>query len=87
MKIVNIFWSAVLLTGTLCGREFFVSPAGNNKNPGTAQAPFATIGKAASVVLPGDTVKIGPGLYREQITFKRSGKPGAPIVFAGTRGP
>jgi len=87
MKIVKIFWSAVLLTGTLCARELFVSSSGNDKNPGTAQAPFATIGKAASVVQPGDTVKIGPGLYREQITFKRSGKKDAPVVFAGTRGP
>ena len=87
MRIGNIFWSAVLLTGTLCGREFHVTPAGSDKNPGSAQAPFATIGRAAAAVGPGDTVKIGPGLYREQITFKRSGKKDAPVTFAGTRGP
>ena len=49
----------------LCGRELFVSPSGSNKNPGTAKAPFKTIAFAASKAMPGDTVKIGPGIYRE----------------------
>ena len=70
----------------LCGRELFVSPSGSNKNPGTAKAPFKTIAFAASKAMPGDTVKIGPGIYREEITVKNSGKKNAPITFAGTRG-
>ena len=74
------------LAFVLGGAEFYVSPAGNNKNPGSAKAPFKTIAFAASRAKPGDTVKIGPGIYREQITFRKSGKKGAPITFAGTRG-
>ena len=74
------------LAFVLGGAEFYVSPAGNNKNPGSAKAPFKTISFAASRAKPGDTVKIGPGVYREQITFRKSGKKGAPITFAGTRG-
>ena len=31
-------------------------------------------------------MKIGPGVYREQIKFTRSGKKEAPITFAGSRG-
>ena len=84
--IKRSFQCALLLSGTVFASEFFVSPDGNDKNPGSEKAPFATIAKAAAAAGPGDTVKIGPGVYREQITFTRSGKKGAPVTFAGTRG-
>ena len=71
---------------TLQGKVYFVSPAGNDKNPGTEKAPFATVSKAAQKAAAGDTVKILPGLYREQIVFRKSGKKGAPITFEGVRG-
>ena len=77
---------AVLLSGALFAAEFYVSPSGNDAGPGSSAAPFATIGKAAAAARPGDTVRIGPGLYREQLTFTRSGKENAPVTFAGTRG-
>ena len=80
------FLCAVLLAGALGGAELYVSPSGSDDNSGSSKAPFATIGKAAAVAQPGDTVRIGPGLYREQLTFTRSGKEGAPVTFAGTRG-
>ena len=79
----------VTILGTLLSLgagELYVSPSGNNKNPGTKTAPFGTIAFAASKAKPGDTVKIGPGIYREQISFKKSGRKDAPITFAGTRG-
>ena len=82
----RLCFAPLLLAAAAGAAEFFVTPAGSDKNPGTAQAPFATIGRAAAAVNPGDTVKIGPGLYREQVTFKRSGKKDAPVTFAGTRG-
>ena len=75
-------FSALLLAGA----EIYVSPSGSNKNPGTAKAPLATITQAAAKAKPGDTVKIAPGIYREQITFRKSGKKGSPITFEGTRG-
>ena len=81
------YFALLLFSAAAGAAEFCVTPSGSDKNPGTAQAPFATIGKAASAARPGDTVKIGPGLYREQVTFTRSGKEGAPVTFAGTRGP
>ena len=86
MKRMFLLSLLLFLTVCLCGRELFVSPSGSNSNPGTAGAPFATIAFAASKARPGDTVKIGPGVYREQIKFIRSGKKGAPITFAGSRG-
>ena len=88
MRVDRFFlWGAALLSGGVCfGAELYVSPSGNDKNPGSEKAPFATIGKAALAAKAGDTVKIGPGLYREQITFKKGGKKDAPVTFAGTRG-
>ena len=82
-----ILLSLLLSTLTAAAAELYVSPEGNNKNPGTAKAPFATITRAAAAAKPGDTVRIAPGLYREQITFRKSGKKDSPITFAGTRGP
>ena len=83
----KILLSALLLPAFAGAGVLHVSPAGNDKNSGKAESPLATIARAAAVARPGDTVKIAPGLYREQITFRRSGRPGAPVIFEGTRGP
>jgi hypothetical protein len=37
------------------GSSYYVSPTGNDSNPGTEAQPFRTIGKAATVVQPGNT--------------------------------
>ena len=87
MKITFALSLLLFLSAALSAAEFHVSPKGNDKNPGSAAAPFATLRRAAAAAGPGDTVKIAPGLYREQFTFRKSGKKGAPITFAGTRGP
>ncbi|OGD72462.1 hypothetical protein A3A84_01405 [Candidatus Collierbacteria bacterium RIFCSPLOWO2_01_FULL_50_23] len=42
-------------------RTFYVSTKGIDTNPGTIEAPFRTIGKAALIVNPGDTVLIRGG--------------------------
>ena len=78
--------SALLALFSLSAGELYVSPSGSNKNPGSKNAPFATIAFAASKANPGDTVKILPGIYREQISFRKSGRKDSPITFAGTRG-
>ena len=78
--------SAAVFSGAAFAAELYVSPAGNDKNSGSSGSPFATIGKAAQRAKPGDTVKIGPGIYREQITFTKGGKTGSPVTFEGVRG-
>ena len=67
-------------------REIFVAPDGSDSNPGTAERPFATIGKAAETARAGDKVQVRAGIYREQVIFPHSGEPGKPIVFTGERG-
>jgi parallel beta-helix repeat protein len=60
-------------------QPYYVSPSGNDANPGTFSKPWRTIRKAASKVLPGDTVYIRGGVYRESVDFTKSGTSNAPI--------
>jgi hypothetical protein len=48
----------------MAGDIYYVGLAGSNDNPGTQEAPFATVAKASSVVQPGDTVRLLGGTYR-----------------------
>jgi len=53
---------------------FFVSPTGNDANPGTFVRPFQTIQNALKVAnLPGDTIEVRAGTYHEKISFPHSG--------------
>jgi hypothetical protein len=49
--------------------------------PGTAAAPYLTIGKAASVVNPGDTVIVENGTYQEALNLTRGGTAGSYVTF------
>lgn len=69
---VLIFSHVLLLSGTpICcslssplpvplpsGNVYYVSPAGNNSNPGTITQPWATPGYGTSQLQPGDTLVI-----------------------------
>jgi len=65
-------------------RTLYVSPTGNNSNPGTDPlAPLETIQHAADLAQPGDLVSIAPGIYRESVAVPTSGTAAQPIVFRG----
>ena len=53
---------------------------------GTAAVPFCSIGAALHKAVSGDTVLIGPGAYREQVTPTGLGDPGAPLTLKGSTG-
>src|SRR5205085_1769014 len=88
---------AVVLIGVLClffvtphssawrGRvSYYVSPAGNDSNSGTAAAkPFKTIQKAIDLAQPGDAINLAPGVYLQDVISKRDGTPDAPITIKG----
>lgn len=48
------------------GKAYYLSPSGNDGNPGTAAGPWRTFCKANSMVAAGDTVHVLPGTYREE---------------------
>lgn len=73
--------AGLILVVALSGRSLFVSPAGDDAADGSKARPWRTIAHAADASRPGDTISLGPGLYREEVLLKNSGLPGAPIRF------
>lgn len=61
--------------------DYYVSPSGNDSNPGTLAAPFATIPKAIAVAAAGDSIYLrgGTHAYSSTITIAKSGTSSAPI--------
>jgi len=79
----------LLLLGSICLLALqasaqttrYVSTSGSDGNAGTATAPYQTIGKAASVVNPGDTVIVMDGVYHEALNLTRGGNANAYVTF------
>ena len=111
MKVrqIAIFLVAVLLltvmpfsasaapTSNNVWKEFYVAASGNDANPGTKEAPFATIAKAKAAVrevnggMQGDiVVNIGSGTYFLDSTLyfepEDSGKNGYQVIYKGEDG-
>jgi hypothetical protein len=61
--------------------RLYVAPTGNDDDPGTADAPFRTIERAASVVTPGTTVIVADGTYEGAIATEASGREDARITY------
>lgn len=59
----------------------YVSTSGSDSNNGSETAPFRTISKAASVVVPGSTVYVASGTYSEMISSTRSGTASSRIRY------
>lgn len=84
----RLAWVLVLLLG-LCGQSLHSAvyevaqrhSSADDANPGTLARPFKTIGRAAEIVQPGDTVRVHDGTYRERVLVKTSGTPELPIRF------
>jgi hypothetical protein len=79
-KIVLILLT--LFPVTSFGATYYVSKSGNNTNPGTLSQPWATIQKAASTLVAGDTVYVRGGIYYEQVTPANSGTDDSKITYA-----
>jgi len=54
--------------------EYHVSKTGKDSNPGSASEPFFTISKAARIAMPGDTITVHAGTYREWVKPARGGE-------------
>jgi hypothetical protein len=60
---------------------YYVSPSGNDSNPGTKDNPFKTIQKGVNVLTAGKTLYVRGGTYNEAVTIKGSGTSGNPITI------
>ena len=88
---VFVFLACTLLTPPVLSRDlelasngttYYVSPSGNDSNPGTEAQPWPTIKKAADTLTAGDTVYIKAGTYQERVVPKNSGSSGNYITYA-----
>ena len=82
----SVTTTEVLEARRLLSTYYVSALAGADANPGTIDAPLATIQRAASVAQPGDVVVIRGGVYRETVRPANSGTPGAPITFKAFEG-
>ena len=64
------------------GATYYVSPGGNDSNPGTEDQPWLTIQKAADTLVAGETVYIKAGTYQEKVAPQNSGSIGNYITYA-----
>src|SRR5439155_27001041 len=63
------------------GSNYYVSPTGSDSSDGSASSPWATMGHADSIVGPGATVHVAPGVYAASINTYTSGTASARIVY------
>jgi len=63
LYISLLFFSNLILT-----QDYHVAKNGDDSNPGTKDRPFLTISKAAKIALPGNTVTVHAGVYREWVS-------------------
>ncbi|MFW6277633.1 MAG: DUF1565 domain-containing protein, partial [Prolixibacteraceae bacterium] len=72
--LIALYFVFFILVSHAQGQSFYVSPKGNDKNPGTGQQPFRTIQKAidASVGKSVETIYLKEGVYqlKKPLIFK-----------------
>ena len=69
MNTKSILFSFISLLIYLCAgaTEYHVSPTGSDSASGNASSPLKTINAAAQRAMPGDTVTVHAGVYREWV--------------------
>jgi hypothetical protein len=64
--------------------NWYVTPTGAGTRDGRSpENALGSLQQALDVVQPGDTIVLGPGDYRQMVSTKRHGMPGAPIAIVG----
>ena len=77
MKKSMVSMCLLLLVTNLFAREYHVSIGGNDAANGSVEKPLRTINRAAQLALPGDTVTVHQGTYREWIDPLNGGESNA----------
>ena len=76
---IFVLCAGFALSASAHAATYYVATQGNDSNPGTQDAPWRTIQKAANAANAGDTVNVGPGTYVERVNMRQSG-----ITFIGS---
>ncbi len=88
MKLFTFFCLTSVLAGSIATatETIFVAPTGDDTNTGDQDSPLRTISAAAERAMPGDTVLVLEGVYRERVTPARGGSEGKRIVYRAEPG-
>jgi hypothetical protein len=68
--------SQVAAAVAAANNTYYLSPTGNDNNPGTISSPFFSLNKAWSVIVPGDLVYLRGGTYNLKLKPELLGKSG-----------
>src|SRR5262245_57060180 len=63
----------LLIAASLEAATYYVSPTGNDGNPGTEAQPFRSVVYGSSRLKPGDTLYLRAGTYAEALEHVPSG--------------
>lgn len=85
LLFVIVLFAPCLLNAT----SYYVSPTGDDSNPGTISRPFRSLSKGARLAIAGDSVIVRDGTYDNEgavapayvVTLHHSGTPLQPITF------
>jgi len=82
-----LFAFLLLYSITAFATTYHVSVKGNDRDRGTRKRPLRTITAAAKLAMPGDTILVHQGIYREQVDPPRGGTaPGRRITYLAAHG-
>ena len=89
-KVTRVFFflaAFFLLPVVASAATYYMAANGNDANPGTIAAPWASLSKANSVLRPGDALYIRGGTYNGvSLTWTASGSSGNPITVSNYPG-
>ncbi len=82
----RFLWIGLALAGftafpSLAQVTYYVSSSGNDANPGTLAAPFATLQCAVTHLTPGSTLYIRQGTYYGPVSIGQSGTSASPMTL------
>lgn len=63
--------------------DYYVAPDGDDGAAGGEDDPLASVHEGLNRAQPGDTIRLRPGEYHEELRTVRSGEPGKPITITG----
>lgn len=66
-KLISAITFLFLIISVIHAKEYHVAKIGIDSNAGSIDKPFKTISKAAKIALPGDTITVHEGTYREWV--------------------
>ena len=70
LSVLSRLIGSVLICQAALAATWYVSPTGNDSNPGTATQPYRTVNRGVIQAAPGDTVDIPPGQFLGPIQLK-----------------